>query len=88
MVEKNMDDVGPMELLLKYYEDVTKPTEIAHDRLLDENKALKEEIKNLNKKIQSLENEVLRYRDIAQRVRHEKVMLLDTIERLNEANKS
>ena len=64
------------KLLLQYYEDVTKPTEIAHDRLLDENTELKRKIKNL-------EENVVRYRDIASRLRKEKVMLLDTIERLN-----
>lgn len=58
-----------------------------------ENKVLKEKLKgfenisyskdNEQKKIKELE-EVKRYRDMAARIRREKVVLLDTIERMNE----
>lgn len=55
-----MEVVTPTELLLKYYEDVTKPTEIAHDKLLEENRHLKSKITRLENKLAKFENSRLK----------------------------
>lgn len=48
------------KLLVQYYEDVTKPTEIAHDNLLEENRHLKSKITRLENRLSKLEESKLR----------------------------